>query len=311
MADIQPEAALAREEQGRGLAAAGAIAAGVATLAGGIASTLVNQALPDDPDAVVTLLPALDDGLAGRDVPTGILAQQVAWIGDHVVAQAVGGVLVALASLLMLIPLRYLFLAVQARNPDMGRGGIVAAVTGCLLSGVGFLVYTVAFSLEARAFADEAVQTSGAARDAISGSVVQAATVIYQLGRFGLALALVILSLNAMRVGLLTRFFGILGILSGVLLVLPIDQPGIIRSFFLIALGLMFLGRWMGGAPPAWKSGRAEPWPSQQELRERRDALRRGEDPDHVPADDPSDPRDEPVSPGTAHPGSRKRRKRR
>src|SRR5206468_1597516 len=83
--------------------------------------------------------------------------------------------------------------------PRMGRAGIIATVTGCIASGVGFLVYTIAFSLDAKSFADEAVHTSGAARDAVSGSAVQAATVIYQLGRFGLALALVIISLNAMR----------------------------------------------------------------------------------------------------------------
>ncbi len=235
--------------------------------------------------------------------------QQVAWIGDHIAVQAVGGVLVAIASLLMLIPLRYLFLAVQARNPKMGRAGIIATVSGCLLSGIGFLVYTIAFSLDAKEFADAAVQTSGAARDTISGSVIGAATVIYQLGRFALALALVLISLNAMRTGLLTRFFGVLGILSGLLLVLPIDQPGIIRSFFFIGLGLVFLGKWMGGRPPAWSTGTAQPWPTQQEMRERREALKRGEDPEVTPADDPSDPRGpEPVA---ANPRSRKRRKRR
>ena len=313
MADIEPEAALAREEEGRTRAAAASIAAGVATRAGGLASTLVSQSLPNDSDDVVTLLPALSDAVQGRDLPQGILAQQVDWIGEHVVAQAVGGILIALAALLMLVPLRYLFLAIQARNPRLGRGGIVATVSGCLLSGVGFLVYTIAFSIDAKDFADQTVQTSGAARDAISGSAVQAATIIYQLGRFGLALALVILCLNAMRVGLLTRFFGVLGILSGVLLVLPIDQPGIIRSFFLIAFGLLLLGRWIGGVPPAWRSGKAEPWPSQQELRERREAERRGEDPDaddDVPAEDPSDPRGDAPQPAGAS-RSRKRRKRR
>jgi hypothetical protein len=312
MADISPEAALAREEKDRGRAAVAAIAAGAATLGGGIASTLVSNQLPNDSDDVITLLPALSDSLGGRDLPPGILAQQVDWIGEHVAAQAIGGILVALASLLMLLPLRYLFLAIQARNPKMGRAGIIATVTGCIASGVGFLVYTIAFALDAKSFSDEAVQTSGAARDAISGSAVQAATVIYQLGRFGLALALVIICLNAMRTGLLTRFFGVLGILSGVLLVLPIDQPGIIRSFFLIALGLMFLGKWIGGRPPAWSTGTAQPWPSQQEMRERRAALARGEDPDATPADDPSDPRDEEPASAATTPrgGSRKRRRK-
>ena len=71
----------------------------------------------------------------------------------------------------------------------------------------------------------------------------------------------------------------------------------------------MLLGRWMGGRPPAWQSAEAAPWPSQQELRERREAVRRGEDPDTVPAADPTDPRGE-DEPGET-PRSRKRRKRR
>jgi hypothetical protein len=312
MADVSPEAALAREEQGRNLAAAGAIAAGVCTLAGGIISTLVSNQLPNDSEDVITLLPAMSDTFAGKELPPGILAQQVAWIGDHVFVQALGGVLVAIASLLMLIPLRYLFLAIQARNPRMSRAAIIAIVAGCVASGVGFLVYTIAFSAEAKSFADSAVQTSGAARDTISGSIVGAATVVYQLGRFALALALVLVSLNAMRAGLLTRFFGVLGIIAGLLLVLPIDQPGIVRSFFLIGLGLVFLGKWMGGRPPAWSTGTAMPWPSQQELREQREAAKRGEDPDFTPAEDPSDPRGDDAEPlSAAHPRSRKRRKRR
>jgi hypothetical protein len=47
-------------------------------------------------------------------------------------------------------------------------------------------------------------------------------------------------------------------------------------------------------------------------MRERRAAIARGEDPDTVPADDPTDPRnDEPEAPVERRPGSRKRRKRR
>ena len=81
-------------------------------------------------------------------------------------------------------------------------------------------------------------------------------------------------ALNAMRVGLLTRFMGVLGVIVGVAvaLILPIDQQGIIRVFWLAALGVLFLGRWPTGMPKAWATGEAEPWPTQQQLREQRDA---------------------------------------
>ena len=104
------------------------------------------------------------------------------------------------------------------------------------------------------AVAHEAVEKSRAARDAISGSAVQAATVIYQLGRFGLALALVIISLNAMRTGLLTRFFGVLGILSGLLLVRRSTSPASSGPSSSSRSG-SFLGRWIGGRPPPGRPG--------------------------------------------------------
>jgi hypothetical protein len=40
--------------------------------------------------------------------------------------------------------------------------------------------------------------------------------------------------------------------------------------FALAALAVLLSGRWPSGTPPAWSSGKAEPWPSAQEMRERR-----------------------------------------
>jgi positive regulator of sigma E activity len=307
---------LATEAAGRGRIAAASIAAGACTLAGGIVSTILNNSLPGGSDRVVTLIPALQRSLQGRANPQGVLAQQVLWIGDHVAFQVLSGLLIAIATLLTLLPLRYLFVATSARNAQQGRAAIIATVAGAVFAGVGYLVYTVAFSAEAASFRDAAVQTSGAARDAVSGPAVQASTLLYQLGRFALALGFVLVSLNAMRTGLLTRFFGILGIISGLLLVIPLDQPGIVRSFWLIAIGLMLLGRWMGGMPPAWRTGRAEPWPTQQEIRERREAMRRGEqvDADVGPAANGNGASAEPAPTPAgrpAHPSSRKRKRKR
>jgi len=81
-------------------------------------------------------------------------------------------------------------------------------------------------------------------------------------------------------VGLLTRFMGVLGVIVGVAVapILPIDQQGIIRVFWLAALGMLFLGRLPSGTPKAWATGQAEPWPSQQQLREQRAAARAADD---------------------------------
>jgi hypothetical protein len=74
-----------------------------------------------------------------------------------------------------------------------------------------------------------------------------------------------------MRVGLLTRFMGVLGIIVGVLFIIPIGSSlPIVQAFWLTSLGVLFLGRWPSGMPPAWVTGEAQPWPTQQELREAR-----------------------------------------
>jgi hypothetical protein len=65
-------------------------------------------------------------------------------------------------------------------------------------------------------------------------------------------------SMSAMRVGLLTRFFGTLGMAIAVS-VLFIGLLGLM--LWTLALGLLILGRWPGGRPPAWEAGEAVPWP--------------------------------------------------
>ena len=130
-----------------------------------------------------------------------------------------------------------------------------------------------------------------------------------------------------MRVGLLTRFMGVLGVIVGVAVapILPIDQQGIIRVFWLAALGVLFLGRWPSGMPKAWATGEAEPWPTQQQLREQRDAARaeatRERSPDAArerarragapPPTAPSPRRPDPAAAGSEHSASKKKKRKR
>ena len=45
-----------------------------------------------------------------------------------------------------------------------------------------------------------------------------------------------------MRVGLLTRFMGVLGIIVGVLFIVPLGSSlPIVQAFWLVALGVLFL----------------------------------------------------------------------
>jgi len=78
-------------------------------------------------------------------------------------------------------------------------------------------------------------------------------------GRLGLAVALVYSCLFAMRTGLLTRFWGSLGMALGVAALLLLVQ---FTMIWFIYFALLLLGRLPGGKPPAWAAGEAIPWPT-------------------------------------------------
>ena len=86
------------------------------------------------------------------------------------------------------------------------------------------------------------------------------AELLAYVGQFLLAAGMLLVSLNAMRAGLLTRFLGILGVVSGVLFVFPQLMPlPVVQAFWLIALGLTLLGVGRTQLPPALadRQGRA------------------------------------------------------
>jgi hypothetical protein len=124
------------------------------------------------------------------------------------------------------------------------------------------------------------------------------------VGPILVAFLFVMIPLRARRAGLLSPFMGILGVLSGVLLVLPLLPPVILQAFWLGALGALFLGRWPGGPGPAWESGEPDPWPSPAQ---RRGLLgpRGGAPADQAEPDAPAEP-----EPPPARPSSRKRKRK-
>ena len=98
----------------------------------------------------------------------------------------------------------------------------------------------------------------------ISGGLIALQTA----GTVGLAFLFVMLPLRARRVGLLTPFMGILGAISGALVVFQLAAvSAVVQAFWLGALGALFLGRWPGGRGPAWETGEAEPWPTAAQRR--------------------------------------------
>lgn len=164
--------------------------------------------------------------------------------------------------------LLWLWDAARAREPNvrpwfMGWIGVAGAV----IQAVGVVVYAVAFGNAASDFVSHGSQTWPEANDLLTGGVLVAGQIANYLGLLLLAVSIVLISLNAMRVGLLTRFLGYLGIIAGVLTIIPLVPIPIVEAYWLFALAYLLSGRWPSGVPPAWSSGRAERWPSSAELR--------------------------------------------
>jgi hypothetical protein len=153
-------------------------------------------------------------------------------------------------------------MATRARRPELPRVAQYLPVIGAVLSAVATLLSTVATILAVGDFLDGSRTVDDADVITESGLLVTA-QLINLPGLLALAVGLVLICLNAMRAGLLTRFMGVLGIITGALLVFPLGSPlPIVQCFWLFMLGMLYLGFWPGGPPPAWASGEAMPWPS-------------------------------------------------
>ncbi|MDP2712619.1 MAG: hypothetical protein Q8O56_15500 [Solirubrobacteraceae bacterium] len=268
-----PEETLAEEAQRRTKAGATAIAAGLLTMLGSLLVLTANDRFPS-----AGLLEALGARFGDSPEP-GLVARKVLFYNDNVVAIVASQLVPAIALALIGVALTYLYRSTKARNPEVSKLPIIATVSGALFVIVPAIVAAAALTIEVTSFAGSADQSERAARDVLDSPLVAAAYYLVQLGTFALGLGFVFGALFAMRVGLLTRFMGVLGVIVGILFVFPLEaQLPLVKVFWLLALGALFLNRWPGGQPPAWKTGDARPWPTQQELREARMA-ERGEQP--------------------------------
>jgi hypothetical protein len=151
----------------------------------------------------------------------------------------------------------FLGVVTRARTPSLRRWLIYFPIVGGAVVGLGWMLSQIGSVALTNEFLS-GPRTVDAAQENANTLVVFAA-ILFRLGGLVLAIGLVVISLNAMRVGVLTRLFGYIGIIAGALNVIcPLP---VVQVFWVAGLGLLYLGRWPGGDLPAWRSGRAEPWP--------------------------------------------------
>jgi hypothetical protein len=323
-APAPPEETLAREAAGRARTAAGAAFGAIATLVGGLIAASIYRDFPRVP-----LVDALRDA-AGRPLPgrEGLRTEQILFYDDKASQLLIVSIVLALGALALILPLGYLYQAAKARRPQTPNVALVMAVTGPVMLAVSELVLQIDVMIKASDFVSAGDFSTEAAHDVLKGGLLVAAQVLRQVAVLALGFAFVMIALHAMRAGLLTRFMGTLGIIVGVLFVIPLgSQLPVVQTFWLLALAALLIGRWPNAIPPAWSTGRAEPWPTQQELREARERERgggaapaaeteaarpRGLRRKSAPAPEPEGLADAPEQPeGKLHPSSKKKKRRR
>jgi len=238
--------------------------------------------------AVVLYLVGQIVGREGVGAPDG-MADYLEKLSGHHSSALLGGILQGLGLALLAAPLLYLFFAALARSDRMKRGLMLVMIVGPAMVGLGSIVSTLTLISASNDWEGDSTpgiskcfedagssSTDGSSDTSITEdqktecrdeaandlrddqSLVGLAVGLSVAGALGFLVGLMYTSLYAMRTGLLSRFWGSLGMAVGILLILP-GLQFIILGFF-VYLGLLFAG-WVPRRPPAWDAGEAMPWP--------------------------------------------------
>jgi hypothetical protein len=173
--------------------------------------------------------------------------------------QAIAAAFRCAGLLLTLLVGVYLFSLVRARRPEVSRAmlwsGLASALLVCGATVFGYL----ALRGVADAFVASGPRTGARAHHLIDASgALHAAAVLDLLTRIAFAAWVGIASMEMMRVGLLDRFLAYWGFGAALSLVLFAIGDAMFIGW-LGSIGIIALGYWPGGRPPAWQDAATSP----------------------------------------------------
>jgi hypothetical protein len=217
---------------------------------------------------VIAAIVVATQGVGSGSGDAGLLRD----VDQHRTAQMISSILQAIGVGLLAAPLYYLFRAANSRSDRM-RGQLVGVVIAAplflaalaILSGISTLHAASDFvsnevpRLIAKGVALDSDRANEIANDTITEAPLRPLAAGFGLGgQLGFAVAMVYTCLFAMRVGLLPRFWGSLGMALGAVSFIFFQ----FALLWFVYLAFLLIGRVPGGRPPAWESGEAIPWPS-------------------------------------------------
>jgi hypothetical protein len=239
-------------------------------------------------------------------------AQTLESVHRHASSYVAGGLLQLAALFCVVAVLWYLYRAAKYRREQIPVFVLVLAIVGPVLFALAGAIGPFVIKHFAAEFVGGTNHTNQHAKDLVGGGSAAVFSFLTPVGALTFALAMIMSNVNAIRTGLLSTFVGIIGVIGGILFVLPLGPPQLLLFFWLAAVGLTLLDRWPGGRGPAWAAGEAIKWPTAMERRgmtapTRAPRRARGDD-----GGEPEDTRvvDPDVSPTGASRTSRKRKRK-
>ncbi len=282
-------------------AALAAAMASIGVIAGQVIEQAVYAGAPPQP---------LLDALQKLEAPGTVLDQeagQVAvarFVDDHAFEIVASRAVTAIGYFALAYAVTFLAAATRARRPQFARWAFYLPIVGGVLLGVAWVGWGVGLIADARSLIDSP-GTIAEVQDIGDDGIGRVSGVLLQPAALVLTVGMVLVALNAMRSGLLTRFMGILGMIAAALIVIQYGAGiPLVLAFWLGSLAVLFAGRRPGGDPPAWRTGQAEPWPSMQQAAKPREEQ----------ADDKAEAAPAPAParvPAGAHSASAKRKRKR
>jgi hypothetical protein len=236
---------------------------------------------------------------------------EVKFISKHAFALIAGSVMAAIAVIVLMLVLLLLYDAASFRRPTMWAPARILTLVGGIAVALASVTHEVVYAIETHNFAVGSDFSNHAVDQALTKSAAnQIVAYLSLLAGLALVVGMIAVLLNALRTGLVPRWMGVLGMFSGLLILLPNVGATLqlVPAFWLVMMGLLFAGRWPSGDPPAWAAGEARPWPTRAQLL----AERAGKMPVPAPAGAGGDTAPAPALPaGGTPPSSRKRRRKR
>src|SRR5579863_8035764 len=255
---------------------------GVPSIAGGViyllSAILISSILSGAP--TVGVFQGIAPALEGKANPSvSPRAPEVKYLEQHSTSLILGGVIAALAIGLLTLILVFLMRAVQFRNPRQAPTALYLVIAGGTLVALTNVADWIVKAVLTHNFVSGHDYTNHAVEQVmLKGTANYIVAYLGLLAGLTLCVGMFMSMFAAMRVGLIPRWVAYVGMFSALLFILSTGaaELEIIPAFWMCAVGILYMGRWPGGDPPAWAAGEARPWPTQSELRAERAARQGG-----------------------------------